>query len=146
MRCALCAVGLALLAGGGCDDSAGVSPISPSPAGDYRADHCVDAQEGEILFRYDRIGHYSAEYYVDFSNTCSYAIDVHSIACFTEDGVQAPGHPNRWFYLPSRGAERQYYTLGTDYEESVRFAVTVNYRACRAGNRSRCGRAERVCP
>ena len=91
--------------------------------------------------RQRRSGHY-----VDFSNACSYALDVHSIACYTRDGVQAPGSPNRWFYLPSLGAERQYYTLGTDYQESVRFAVTVNYRACRAGNRTRCGEAELVCP
>ena len=146
MRRALCAVGLALLAGAGCDESAAVSPVSPSPAGDYRADHCVDAQEGELLFRDNNIGGYSAEYYVDFSNTCSYPIDVHSVACFTEDGVQAPGHPNRWFHLPSLADEREYYTLGTDYNESVRFEIKVNYRACRAGNRSRCGRAERVCP
>ena len=144
MRCALCAVGLALLAGGGCDESTGVSPVSPSQAGDYRADHCVDAQEGEILFLDDDRG-YLAEYYVDFSNTCSYPIDVHSVACYTRDGVQAPGHPNRWFYLPSLGAERQYYSLGY-YDESVRFEIAVNYRACRAGNRSRCGRAELVCP
>ena len=146
MRRALCAVGLALLVVGGCDESAGVSPVSPSLAGDYRADHCVDAKEGELLFRDNNIGGYLAEYYVDFRNTCSYSIDVHSVACYTEDGVQAPGHYNDWLYLPSLGAERQYYTLGTDYEESVRFVIKVNYRACRAGNRSRCGRAELVCP
>ena len=106
----------------------------------------MDAREGEILFRDNNIGGYSADYYVDFSNSCSYAIDVHSIACYTEDGVQAPGHPNHWLYVPSLGAEHQYYGLGTDYDQSVRFAIAVNYHACRAGNRSRCGRAERVCP
>ena len=141
----LCVVGLALLAGGGCSESAGVSPVSPSPSEDYRADHCVDAQEGEFLFRDDNRGGYLAEYYVDFSNTCSSPIDVHSVACYTRDGVQAPGHPNRWFYLPSLGDKREHYTLGY-YDESVRFEIKVNYRACRAGNRSRCGEAELVCP
>ena len=145
MRRAPCAVGLALLAVGGCDEAAGVSPVAPSPSGDYRADHCVNAQEGKLLFRDDNRDGYLAEYYVDFSNTCSYPIDVHSVACYTRDGVRAPGHPNRWFHLPSLGAERQFYYLG-NYDESVRFEIKVNYLACRAGNRSRCGEAELVCP
>ena len=141
-------VTVALLAalGAACDSG---SPTTPSVA-DIRADHCIDATGGEITFTTgDR--YRGVDYFVDFRNLCGYALDVHSIACYTRDGVRAPGGPNRWFYLEPRASERQYYGLGSHpVSERNRFEVKVNYRACRTEfegwSISRCGRAEPSCP
>lgn len=80
--------------------------VRPLP---IRADHCIDAKGGEIVFQ--TANRYTgADYYVDFRNVCGYALDVHSIACYARDGVRAPGYPNGWFYLPPHGSDRQYYS------------------------------------
>lgn len=107
----------------------------------------MEAQGRDLLFRPSEgvLTGYSVEYSVDFRNGCSYAVDVHSVACYTRDGVQPPGHPNDWLYVAPQGTERQWYYLGF-YEEDADFAIKVGYRACRAGNRLACGRAEVVCP
>ena len=139
---------LALLAAlcAACDSG---SPTTPTVA-DIRADHCIDATGGDITFNAD--GRYRVvEYFVDFRNLCGYALDVHSIACYTRDGVRALEKPNDWFYLEPRASERQYYWMGTyPVSDRIRFEVQVNYRACRTefegGSLGRCGRAEPSCP
>ena len=136
----------------GCDSLGGELLPPTAPSTDIRADHCVDAEGGELTFRelggigggpYD----YLVEYFIDFANTCGYAVDVHAVICYTRDGVRAPGHPNRWFLLEAHASDRQYYGLGQT-EAGVSYALRANYRACRAGfgNRQRCGQAELVCP
>ena len=106
------------------------SPTTPTVA-DIRADHCIDATGGDITFNSDDRYRVVA-YFVDFRNLCDYPLDVHSIACYTRDGVPAPGTPNRWFYLEPRASERQYYGMGSyPVSERIRFEVQVNYRACR---------------
>ena len=123
-------------------------PTDSADEAAIEATYCIDAtgeaitvsEPGSVLG--DRVVNYS----VFFRSTCDFALDAYSVACYTRDGVEAPGHPNRWFYLEPYGSERQYYWLGTYTEGVPAIEVVVSYVACRAGNRHRCERAEIRCP
>ena len=145
MKAMFFALMLASLVLAACDAD---SPTEPSVfTRDFRADHCVDAGDGRFSFSDpDRRGDYLAGYFQPFTNTCSYAIDLHSVACITVDGGPYAGNPNEWMYVGPGATEEQYYRMGT-HDRQRRFRIRINYNACEWGtNRSDCGRAEVLCP
>ena len=125
-------------------------PISPTTLDiDNDADHCVDAGDGWFDRRTGGIDgrETGVGYFQPFTNTCSHNIDLHSVSCYTRDGVRAPGNPNEWTYNLAPGStENHYYGLGTYRNGTPAFRIHINWNACRADYGPRCERAEVLCP